>query len=87
MTVTTEVDHLGPGRLMTVIGNGPPWTMTSDGCDYEGEPPSTMTSDDCDYGSGPPWTLTSDDCDYGMDHFGPGSLMTVITEWMDHPGP
>ena len=72
MTVTTEVDHLGPGRLMTVIGNGPPSTMMSEDCDYEGEPPSTMTSDDCDY---------------GMDHFGPGSLMTVITEWMDHPGP
>ena len=34
MTVITEVDHLGPGSLMTVIGNGPAWTMTSDGCDY-----------------------------------------------------
>ena len=56
-------------------------------CVYEGGPPSTMTSDDCDYGDGPPWTLTSDDCDYVMDHLGPGRLITVITEWMDHQGP
>ena len=57
--------------------------MTSEDCDYEGRLPSTMTSIDCDYEGGPPWTLTSDDCDYGMDHFGPGRLMTMITERMD----
>ena len=58
--------------------------MTSEDCDYEGRLPSTMTSIDCDYEGGPPWTLTSDDCDYGMDHFGPGRLMTMITERMEH---